>query len=331
MKRRVELPLIDPMYSTYHSQGAGCAILGSNPSIKNWYLNDIMHLCCSRRFLFGYTTPELGIDGSTWNENPFIEKHPIQMRFVNGYINPIIREFLDNGYYVFYWGVDDYYLEGKSWYHTHHGEHDGLIYGYDQNAKTYLLHAYDINWVYNTFPVSQTSFNKGREAIFKEGSYGGICGIKPIPDYVPFEPEKIFINFSKYLNSTFEQYPDTEDGSVYGTIVHNYVARYIEMLIDGTIPYHRMDRRIMRMIWEQKRVMLERLEKLEEFFGLGTKVSDQYKHVVENANSTRMLYASHHLRRRDSVLPIIKKKIINIQEAETKLLENILKQTEGLL
>ena len=34
----------------------------------------------------------------------------------------------------------------------------------------------------------------------------------------------------------------------------------------------------------------------------------------------RMLYASHHMKRRDSVLPIIKKKLFNLAKKEKELL-----------
>ena len=58
----------------------------------------------------------------------------------------LIRSLIDNGYYVAFGGVDDYYMEGKSWYQEKHFDHDGLIVGYDQNDKTYTIYAYDQNW-----------------------------------------------------------------------------------------------------------------------------------------------------------------------------------------
>ena len=51
MKKKVELPLIEPVYSTYHYQGSGSAILKDNPSIRNWFLNEKMLLSCDKGFL----------------------------------------------------------------------------------------------------------------------------------------------------------------------------------------------------------------------------------------------------------------------------------------
>ena len=73
-KKKVELPLIEPMYSTYHHQGIATAIMANNPSISNWYLNQVMILTCTRKFLTGFTTPEIGIVESSWGLNPYYRK-----------------------------------------------------------------------------------------------------------------------------------------------------------------------------------------------------------------------------------------------------------------
>ena len=40
-----------------------------------------------------------------------------------------------------------------------------------------------------------------------------------------------------------------------------------------------------------------------------------------------MLYASHHMKRRDSVLPIIKKKLLNLMNNERELLTLLIEKT----
>lgn len=47
------------------------------------------------------------------------------------------------------------------------------------------------------------------------------------------------------------------------------------------------------MIWEHKKVMLERIMALETSLQIGEKCSTEYKSVVEGANTMRMLYASY--------------------------------------
>ena len=74
MSRKVELPIIAPIFSTYNHQCAATAIIINNPSIKNWVLNKNVSLFCNRRFLKGYTTPEISVIASQYESNPYLEK-----------------------------------------------------------------------------------------------------------------------------------------------------------------------------------------------------------------------------------------------------------------
>ena len=62
---------------------------------------------------------------------------------------------------------------------------------------------------------------------------------------------------------------------------------------------------LFRLIWEHKKVMLERIQRIELELHNDSTVSSNYVSLVNEANTIRMLYASHHMKRRDSVLPII--------------------------
>lgn len=327
-KKKIELPLVEPLYSTYHYQGPCTAILTSNPSIKNWYLNQVMILTCNRKFLTGFTTPEISIAGSSWGDNPYFDKKWYSMQFLEGHIHFVIKKFLDAGYYVCFGGIDDYYVEGKSWYHECHFNHDGCICGYDQENKTYCIYSYDQNWIYQKFWTSQKSFDEGRKAQFKKGQYGSICGIKPKKDQIAFSNETALKKIAEYLDSNMEKYPETAEGAVSGIVVHDYIAKYVGKLYDGSIPYEKMDRRVFRMIWEHKKVMLERIALIEDALSIDHAISESYRSVVREADNCRMLYAAHHMKQRNSVLPIIQKKLLSLKEKEQELLIELLEKSK---
>ena len=46
----LSLPLVQPFYSTYHYQAPGLAVAVDNPTIRNFFLNDLMLLQCETRF-----------------------------------------------------------------------------------------------------------------------------------------------------------------------------------------------------------------------------------------------------------------------------------------
>ena len=331
-KKKLELPLIEPVLSTYHHQGASAAI-ALNPSIRNWYLNEKAILKCSHCFLTGFSAPEIDVFESSWYNNPYFSKVWYGTRLMRGYINPIIRNMINEGYYVCYNGVDDYYVEGKTWYKKRHFRHDGMIFGYDQEEKTYSIYAYDTNWIYNKFKTPQAAFNKGRIAVLKQNpdySTGAICGIKPTTEIVKFDPHIALESIKKHLDSSFEKYPIDSEEDVLGTVVHDYIVMYVDKLMSGDISYDLMDYRVFRMIWEHKRLMLERLQKIESELNADNEISEKYSKVVSVADNMRMLYASHHMKRRDSLLPIIRKKLVNVKEAEAELLSEFVKKFGGI-
>ena len=329
MKKKVELPLVEPIYSTYHCQGYSTAIPIDNPSIRNWHLNQVMILTCTRKFLNGFTTPEINISDSSWQSNPYLDKKWYGLQFIEGYIHIVIRRLVDAGYYVCFSGIDDYYVEGKSWYHERHFRHDGCICGYDRENKTYCIYSYDQNWIYQKFWTTQKSFDAGRKAPHKQGHYGHICGIKPNGGQVEFSPETALKTISEYLDSDMDKYPETEEGDVYGIVVHDYIAKYVGKLDDGSIPYEKMDRRVFRMIWEHKKVMLERIRLIEDALSLDNSLSAAYSSVVREADNCRMLYAAHHMKQRNSVLPIIQKKLMGLKEMEKEILEKLIEASKG--
>lgn len=320
MNKFVELPLAEPMYGTYHYQGPSTAVAVRNPSIRNWILNEVMILACTQNFLSGRTTPDADILKSSWRENPYLERIYYPFRFAGGYINAIIRNLLDHDYYVFFEGVDDFYVQGKSWYRERNFAHDGMICGYNRGDSTYCMYAYDSRWVYRKFWTPQQCFDKGREAFQKIGGYGGIYGIHATSDSVEFSPEAAYKSLLEYLDSSFEKYPISGEGTVYGIVVQEYLAMYVGKLYEGFIPFERMDRRVFRLIWEHKKVMLERIAAMEKAWRLEPVFSKQYEKLVSDANTLRMLYASHHMRRHDSVLPTIQKGLLRLKGDEERIL-----------
>ena len=327
----VELPIVDPVYQTYHYQGNCTAVISGNPSIRNWILNEIMILTCDRKFLAGFTTPHITIQFSTWSNNPYLEKYAMTLRFTKGYVNTIIREMLNKGYYVVYSGADDFYIPGKTWYRQRHFSHDGLICGYNQKDKTYCLYAYDNNWVYQKFWIPQKSFNRACAVMVERGTPPYITAVKPMAETVPFSPETAYRKIVEYLDSSFEKYPMSEEGSVSGIIVHAYIAEYIAKLHNGSIPYERMDWRVFRVIWEHKKAMLERIKATEQALRMEGIFSNEYQWVVTEANSLRMLYASYHMKRRDSVLPKIQKRLLDLMEEERDILTDFTKTVKKVL
>lgn len=330
MKKIIELSLVEPMYSTYHN-GIVTACIVDNPTLRNAYLNEAGVLTCNRKFLSGYSSPEIDVEGTRIEDASFLIKQWISMIPLKRQLNAVIKNYLDDGFYVHFSGVDDYYVEGKSWYQERHFSHDGTICGYNQEDKTFCIYAYDKDWVYRKFWTPQKSFEEGRKSARDGGVRGGIYGLKPKEEIIEFSAEKALKLIEDYLDSNMKKYPEDGEGNIRGIVVHRYIVKYLEKLYDGTIPYEKMDWRVFRMIWEHKKVMLERIECIENQLGLDAKTSKKYKRIVDEANNMRMIYAMLHTKRRDSLFQSLQKKLIALDEYEEKILKELLRKTKKLI
>lgn len=328
MDKTLELPITVPLFSTYHSQGEGGAVLYNNKSLFNWYYNEAILLECNRKFISGFTKPEITVCKSNWFDNPYLEKKWFETKYTGKYTNEIIRAYLNDGYYILFGDVDDYYINGKSFYHKRHFPHDGMICGYDQTQKTFTIFAYNSNWIYTIFKTPQQCFTNGRVACAKNERFGTYYAIQPRGEQVVFDPEKIFNKIREYIDCSLEKYPVDGNGFVYGSAVHDYIAMYLDKLADGSIPYERMDWRIMRLIWEHKKVMYDRIKLTEGTFELPHISSEKYRKVVTESDNLRMIYASYHLKRKDCLLSVMKNLLMSIKTTEIEVLSDFLDRTE---
>ena len=102
------------------------------------------------------------------------------------------------------------------------------------------------------------------------------------------------------------------------------MVAYLDKLLIGEIPHERMDRRILRLIWEHKKVMKESISKIETELCIDTVSSKKYDELIDIANEIRMLYALYHQKQRDSLIPIIQMKIMKLRDDEKAILDEFI-------
>ena len=330
MKKTVELPIIKPIYSVYHSQGSASAVISSNPSVKNWYLNHAIILSCDNRFLYSSHSPDVSVCHSNLDSAPYLDQRSVNTLYLNGYVHPVIRAMLDDGYYVYYTVIDDYYIKGKSGYGKRHFFHDGLIYGYDQNEKTYSIFAYDENDRYTVFKTPQSGFEAGRKYVKKHGGgvVGALCAIRPWDIQYELEPETVCRNLKEYLHFKVDHFDFDYGAPVYGSAVHDYLALYLWRIIDGKIESSNLDLRAFKMIYEHKAVMLERLQVIESCLHWEPEYSKAYSEVVRDAEKLwyRCLYYLQ--TNRWSVLFQMRDLILEIGHREADVLKGAVSKLE---
>ena len=321
IKRRsnIEFPFIQPWFATYH-EGCMGVIAKNNPASDNWFFNKAILLCTRPKILFADSgsSAKVNVYGPHTGAIPFLQNVWLQANFLRNCVKEVIQTMLEQGYYIRFSGVDDYYVEGKSWYKKKHFSHDGMICGVDNDTKEYIIAAYDSQWVFRAFRTPQAGFVKGYKSIIDNGGTATLNAAKCLDVPVELNISEIKEGLISYLNATSE--PNEKD-EVFGAAVIPYVIEYLNRLKSGEIPHERIDKRIFRLIWEHKNCMLARLKAVENHCGLSNEASMAYSPIVKTADNIRFAYMKHCAKQNDGLLEQIKDKLLEMTETEVGLLQ----------
>ncbi len=332
MKQCVQLPKTMPVFTTYHYQGDAAILLAQNSTLTRWYWNACTSLQCDLRFLDGFSSLGLTVPNSAIGDIPYAFKVKVPYMFLKRSTNTVIMHMLDEGYGVVFGGVDDFYLPGKTFFKTRHFPHDGVICGYDRSKKTFTILAYDEKWVYRTFDIPWSCFAAGIRARKKDAKLWTVkfTACRMMGDRIPLDGERIVKGLRVYLDTANEANWQEQRGTISGTVVHVCMARYLEMLRDGDIPYEKKDWRIFRLLWEHKKCMLERLRAMEEKYRITEKGSELYTKVVAESDRMRMLYALCAAKNQPHVpyLDSLIRGVIGLREQEMRIITPWLNEAE---
>lgn len=328
MADSASLPYRVPWFAFTQGHAAPGLAMAGHPTAYNSYLNQCTTLNCSRRFLFGYTSPLVAISRGCISDFACLEKYATSARFCYPYHKELIKQMIDEGFYVYFSEVDDYYLPGKSWYGIRHMLHDGIICGYDESDQTYSIAAYDINWVFNLIRIPQECFAEGYRVGMNGKNYGSFLAYKVKEEEVRLNENMILSNLKDYISKTGDIYSLKYDTPVDGIAVHDFLAMYIDKLKDGSIPADKMDWRALRPVWEHKRCMLDRIRAIEEKRGWNADLSTRYQPLVEDANRVRMMYAVYHKNQKTGLLDKIKTGILSFRDQEYEILKELIQKME---
>lgn len=319
-KKNVSLPFSVPVFSTFHHSAVAGMIFDNDPNARIQMLNQSDHISCSRKFLSGYTSPEICVLRSGIFSYPNIDILEIKLDSSFNH-KEVIKNMLEDGRYVYFMKVDDYYIPHKSWYGIKHMLHDGIICGSNDIDDTYSVAAYDENWVFRLFKIPRDNFEEALEKSLLM-DVPELYGCKATNEHIELDIERISKGISNYINSDLRNYPVDGNikGYVIGAAVNNYIAMYIDKLIDGSVPYDKMDWRVIRAIWEFRVCMLERIQAVESKLGFNITASKNYSEIVSQTNRLRIIYAICHKKRKDSSLLIVRKGLEDLVEKEKNIL-----------
>lgn len=315
---RILLPYKEPLFLTYHYMASHGIVAGENPTGVRWFYNHATGLSCFEDFGKENPSPKLIATPHGVLADQNLETYIVNIWFCPEDAEKTVRSMLDAGYYVLFDHVDDYFIEGKSFYGTRHFYHDGLILGYDGEAETLTLAAYDSRWNYGVWQTPAQNFFHGVLAAAQSQEHPRFIAARTGSSPVALDLSLIAESFRSYL----EPASVSENGRtrVSGLSVYEALIRYLEMLAQARIPHEKMDWRVMRLLWEHKKCVLGCLCDAENALSLGNGTSGAYRAVVQRCHLLRLEYAMYHEKEKESLLASMIRKLREVRETEELLL-----------
>jgi len=258
-----QLPIADsPIESRLHITFPLAMILTSTQGLP-WYHSTFIQLSSQLDF----KTKQLNLCfmdiGCTWYTNchwlESLSINPTSKWYNSLSVEEIIKIGIDeNRYSITH--VDEFYIANKESYQRRHFRHVIFIYGYNDLDHSFETLGYNKNGIYGKSQISYKDFRRAYDANEK---IEHIASIK-IKSNNHFEIDFKLIKelcedylYSRNTSRRYRIYEKPTSDVTYGLNVYKDVENYLSALEKGD---RGIDFRLLRVLWEHKRCMCQRLK-----------------------------------------------------------------------
>lgn len=323
MLDNIELPVKKSWYNCLNWQAAAGVVASNSVYCDDWYLTNSINICCEKQFLneFKKYSPRVMVDNTHPWSIPLIDKYEFPKSFLKYSISEVISSVLESGYYLYFNGFDNYYIENKRGFNQHHNSHDGMIVGVNNKKKGYSIFAYDLNNRLKRFQTSQSGFEKAFNSYPNEGVFLALKNNNIKYDY----DFNIFIkNLKSYFLSNQTDMYKNPDEFIFGIDVISHVAEYVKSFYEQDIPFDLFDLRNFLSISENKHCIYHSLLKAQEKVFLNSEVCSKYNEIYQQSEIIRMLSIKFSLVKRVDILKSLYISVLKLLDMEQELLPKIL-------
>ena len=339
MNKKLQFEIPQSVTFQYNAYTLGMIL--ANQSIKNVYYNEVLQLYFDRSsFIFYYSPLPLGYDVSMqlYNMNCLKRKDifdyvEISRSCHKKDIISTIEDFINEERYVHLSGIDPFYISNTPQYMRTHIGHDILIFGYHQEKRKFLTASYTQNQQFEIFEIpyddiSQT-FYKGHPDYDVH-----IAGIKPKENLkVDFSFDSIQYWLKQYLTSVntlmmndteMDPYLRFQNEYVFGINIHRYLWLYLDYIEGEKLSW--LDPRVMRMFWEHKKIMLDKIKIMAQLNPVFELYIDDVNQIEITANILKNLSLKYRLNNDKKYIGRCKEIILEIYQREMDIWNRVLEK-----
>lgn len=313
------LPLTVAPIETYQGTSFVLSVILSHENTANAYFNNYINIRCNNT----YDSYEMNLDfiGVTWEDyrakgiaemNLYYLKNIHRDTFIE-----FIKERIDQGNYLLFYSVDEYYLSYSGYFQSKHNIHDTYVYGY--NEDSFYIMAYKGGKL-SRFNIPMLELL--RALYYQERSMENLS-------FCTFRPNhsvKEMIDLEMIKQSLWDYYHSENLGNkssttIYGISTYNILIQCVKTAISKfETEVFRVDLRPFRLFWEHKKVLKDHISKISETILLDSIVKGMINEIESQASIIFKLMIKYKLNNDVRILEKVVNYLTQLREKEEKLL-----------
>lgn len=266
------LPLADTPTETYQGTSFILSILLAYENTKNVYYNNYINLECNN--VDDIFEIRLDFAGTSWENYRLSGVADMNMYYLRNIHEEkfagFIKERIDQGNYILFYNIDEYYLSYSKHFQYDHLWHDTYIYGYDE--EKFCVMAYR-NRKLSKFDVPIYEIQKGMYFHENADKNLSFCTFRPntiINESIDLLHIKQ--SFYNYLDSHYQT--EENETKSYGISVYDALIKCLcRVLSDSGEKNSDIDFRPFRLLWEHKKIVKEHILKIIELLKFNSEIS----------------------------------------------------------
>lgn len=312
------LELSESPIETFQATAFILSILLAHENVKNAYYNKYINLegmCDPNKNLYLLTFSD-GLWG-VYDEDGIAE---VGIHFIkdiprNEFFS-FMTNLIDQNNYLLLYIVDEYYLSYSKYYHSIHRIHDTYIYGYD-DTNFYIL-------AYNQGKLSRIKVDakEVEEALYHQLN---VTEDVSFCHFRFYDNCNVSIDF-KCIRDQLELYLQgtgvNDKKLIYGIKTYDIINNYLDYMDKN--PLCDINYKHFRVLWEHKKIMCERVEKLSKMIDIDNSILDTSKEIERLTNSLFMLVIKYNVKRSEIIIDRAKKQLNVIKEKEVKMITDLI-------
>lgn len=336
----IKLYMKEPIITCYPNHANLLSVISQNKDYLPWVYSTYIQLFCDRN---DYKKNYLRLDFYTNNILelcPFISHQKISRELLGKISNISVAEYiiscLEEGYYC-YFLIDTYFIEKYGNHNRYHYVHDIFVFGVNLERKVFYAADNFKNGKYSFEEIPIQQIVKGYYELENNNLIDWLEGVHLIKyrvknDYFgltqkyQFDIEKVVTELEDYINSfqTPKRYANPHEQWIiyaadmaFGVDVYETIIQFLEHSND-------YDLRPLYVLSEHKKIMLKRLEYLENSGYLQGDFSSEFTRIERET----MIINNKYLKDRFLGVTIPNKRVIeklrNIKNQERDILEKVI-------